>query len=145
MHSWGCKPKPAELIPPKTFTRDGGGAGEAGAEAVPRNLFRCQAGGGEPGGKGALGACARVPASGDGDLASFGFLIGFAAPEGDDQPVGGFERIFRIEGHQLRAPEGAGESEQQNRPVSQPNQIVGPGGQRGFALLHSPFRFTGLG
>jgi hypothetical protein len=54
-----------------------------------------------------------------------GFLVGLAAPDRDSQSVLGFLEIGDIERHQLRAPEGPTEAQQQQRTVPQALETAG--------------------
>ena len=60
----------------------------------------------------------RVRAERQANLAALGFLVGLRAAQLDDQAVGGEADIGDVERDELAAAEGAGEADQQQRPIA---------------------------
>lgn len=62
------------------------------------------------------GLCVRPERNGD--FPALPFLVGLAARNPDHEPFGDVRQVFHLDRHQLGAPEGAGEADQQERPVA---------------------------
>ena len=106
-----------QLLVPVDAAEQGAGGEAGGVEPLLHRPHR--AGGG-------------VGAVGHAELAPRPLLVGLAAAQRDDQPGAARLQVGDVEPHELAAPEGAGEAQQQERAVAQAQQ---GGRQRGH---HGP-------
>lgn len=67
-------------------------------------------------------------------LSPFAFLIGFGSPKGNHQPVIREGHFRHLKGHELAAPERAGKPHEQQRAVTQPEEILAGVAQCGLEL-----------
>jgi hypothetical protein len=101
----------------------------AGADAAEQRS--CLPFGGRlPGVEGPDGAGLDMAAARQADLGPLPCLVGLAAPDPELQPAGNLGNILDPERHKFRAPQGAGETEEQQRPVPPPARAYVTGGQQ---------------